>query len=497
MSASVMRVRHRPGVHFSASRNWLNDPNGLVWYDGEYHLFFQHNPEGIGWGNMSWGHAVSQDLVTWTELPLALEHTPTEHVFSGSVVVDHANTSGLGRPGAPAMVALYTVHHPVTGQQAQALAWSTDRGRTWTRYAANPVLDIGATAFRDPKVFWYDPGACWVMAVALAEDHVIRFYGSSDLTSWTPLSDFTCPGSDDGLWECPDLFELPVDGDWRRSRWVLVFSVDGKDTHGWSGTLYVVGSFDGTRFTPDDPGKAPVRLDAGADCYAAVSFTDAPDGERVLLGWMNNWAYAAHTPATDFRGAMTFPRSVSLSEVAGELRLLQRPVAVPDSCRETAYSHRGPLPPGITRLPEDAGGEVLEIRLVLDPGTARRAGLHVHVGAEERTVVGYDAAARSVYVDRTRSGDVGFAPTFPAVHHALLEPGSDGRVRLTVIVDRSSVEVFCGSGEQVITDQVFPSDDSTRVALFAEGGRAAVVDLTVTRLSGPRLTAGTHPRDHQ
>ncbi len=486
MSASVTRVRHRPGVHFSASRNWLNDPNGLVWYDGEYHLFFQHNPDGIGWGNMSWGHAVSPDLVTWTELPLALEHTATEHVFSGSVVVDHANTSGLGRLGEPPMVALYTAHHPVTGRQAQALAWSWDRGRTWTRYAGNPVLDIGATAFRDPKVFWYAAGAHWVMSVALAEDHIIRFYRSHDLITWTPLSDFTCPGSDeDGLWECPDLFELPVEEEPGRRRWVLVFSVDGKDTHGWSGTLYVIGSFDGTRFTPDHPGRAPVRLDEGADCYAAVSFTDAPGGERVLVGWMNNWAYAGHTPATDFRGAMTFPRSVSLSEVAGELRLVQRPVAIPDSRRDTSYAQRDALiPPGITPLPVDVGGEVLEIRLALEPASAHRAGLHVHVGAGERTVVGYDATARSIYVDRTRSGDVGFAPTFAAMHEAPLEPGPDGRVGMTVIVDRSSVEVFGGSGEQVITDQVFPSDDSIGVALFAEGGTAVVAELTVTRLVG-------------
>lgn len=271
---------YRPEIHFSPRQNWVNDPNGPVWYEGEYHLFFQYNPEGDQWGNMSWGHAVSTDLVSWEERPVALRFTDDEHVFSGSVVVDHGNTSGLGSADRPAMVAVYTSADPRTGRQAQSLAWSADAGETWTRYEGNPVLDIGSTEFRDPKVFWYADGGYWVMAVAMSVDRRIRFYRSPDLREWSYLSDFGPAHATGGVWEMPDLFELPVDGDPSRTRWVLVVNLNPGGVAGGSGAQYFVGDFDGTTFRPD-------RL---------VSEAEPPPG-TVLAGFEDG-AYPAGWTAT-------------------------------------------------------------------------------------------------------------------------------------------------------------------------------------------------------
>jgi fructan beta-fructosidase len=473
----------RPAFHFAPALNWMNDPNGLVWYDGEYHLFFQYNPLGSDWGNMSWGHAVSSDLWHWEELPIALRFTDTEHVFSGSVVVDHANASGLGAAGRPAMVAVYT-SHAVGGKpvQAQSLAYSLDRGRTWERYAGNPVLDVGATDFRDPKVFWYDEGGHWVMVVALASDRVIQLYRSDDLLSWEHLSDFGPTGAVSHVWECPDLFPLPVDGDLSRSRWVLLVSVQGGAPAGGSGMQYFVGDFDGRTFSADvSAGAEPTWVDHGADYYAAVSFADTPDGSRLVLGWMSNWQYAHEVPAADHRGTMAVPRAYGLRDVEGGLRLVQHPVLPrrPPSYVEASRA----LDPGVHALPREARGRHLDIEIALDPGISDSCGLVVRQGDGEGTVVGYDATTHELFVDRTASGDVAFSPAFPAVHRAPLRL-RDGEVTLRVVLDSTSVEVFGADGEVVLTDQVFPAPDSDGVALFAAGGPARLRSLRVTHLAG-------------
>lgn len=481
----------RPGFHFSPRENWMNDPNGLVWYDGEFHLFYQYNPERPDWGNMSWGHAVSPDLVRWTHLPIALEFTGTEYVFSGSVVVDHVNTSGLGRDGAPPMVALYTNYDPATKRQAQAVAWSNDRGITWQRHPDNPVLDIGSTDFRDPKVFWYEPGAYWVMVVALSVNQVIRFYRSDDLLSWTQLSEYSSPGWTDGAnWECPDLFELPVeDGG---SSWVLVLSIGPGGTGTWLGTTYVLGHFDGTSFIAD-PAHPDLRpLDHGADYYAAVSFSDAPAGQRILMAWMNNWAYAGDIPTQEFRGAMAVPRSITLRTTEVGTQLIQKPLVLQDSGRGPSWSVSDhDLQPGTTTVPLDGCGDQLLIRAEFAPENAERVGLHVRVGDGERTVVGYDVTTGTVYVDRRHSGQTDFHPDFATVHTAPLTP-RNGRVSLTVLVDRASVEVFGNDGEAAITDQIFPRPDSTGVELYVEGGSARAVYITVDRLTSVDQPADEH-----
>ncbi|MFD5946957.1 GH32 C-terminal domain-containing protein [Streptomyces collinus] len=245
---------YRPQFHFTPEKNWMNDPNGLVYYKGEYHLFYQHNPNGNSWGDMSWGHAVSKDLVHWEELPLALSHDDEEMVFSGSAVVDWNNTTGFGTKKNPPMVAIYTSAYKDGGKQAQSLAYSTDHGRTWTKYQGNPVIDIGSRNFRDPKVQWYAPTKSWLMTVSLSEEHKVQFYSSKNLKDWSLLSEFGPTGATGGVWECPDLFPLAVDGDKKNIKWVLVVNLNPGGIAGGSGSQYFIGDFDGKKFTAEDKG---------------------------------------------------------------------------------------------------------------------------------------------------------------------------------------------------------------------------------------------------
>jgi fructan beta-fructosidase len=462
----------RPRDHFTPRRGWMNDPNGLVVHDGEHHLFFQHWPDGIVHGPMSWGHAVSEDLLDWTELPIALAATDTEHVWSGSVVHDAGNTSGLGRDGAGPLVALWTCFDPVSGLQRQSLSWSLDRGRTWTPYAANPVLDVGSTAFRDPKVFRHDDA--WWMVLVLADDRTVELYHSADLIGWEHVSSFGPEGAVEGLWECPDLVRVPVegkDGPSDDAAWVLLVSVVDGAPAGGSGMQYFVGELTETGFVATQPAR---WLDHGADFYAGVSYADAPGPEPVVQAWMSNWQYAVAVPALDFRGAMSLARRLSLRRRDGELTLVQRPVVRP---APAAYELRDQPLQGELVLPVEA--RTCRVVLDVDPGGAGRVGLHVRVGDAERTTVWVEPATGTVGLDRRTSGEVDFHAGFAAEHTAPL-PAGDGPLRLEVVVDVSSVEVFAGDGEVVLTDQVFPDPASTGLVLYADGGtallRAAVVE---------------------
>lgn len=475
---ATYRERYRPQVHFTPPVNWMNDPNGLVHYDGEYHLFYQYNPFGDRWGHMSWGHAVSRDLVHWEHLPVALTEEDGVMIFSGSAVVDWTNTSGFGDDEHPPLVAIYTGHRPADHNQSQHIAYSTDRGRTWTKYAGNPVIDIGARHFRDPKVFWHAPAQRWIMVLALAEDRKVRIYGSPDLKEWTHLSDFGPAGATSGQWECPDLFELPVGGEPGETRWVLQVDLNPGGRVGGSGGQYFIGRFDGTRFTPE---TTETRwLDWGADFYATMSWSDIPrqDGRRIWLAWMNNWQYAQEIPTSPWRSAQSLPRTVTLRRFDDGIRLVQRPVQELERLRggRRTLGPR-PIPDGTTPLDgEGIAGATLEILAELDTGSAAEVGLKVRTGDGEETTVGVDARAGRVFIDRTRSGVVEFHDAFAARHSGPLGV-EGGRVRLHVFVDASSVEVFAGSGETVLTDRIFPSPESDGVALYAEGGTARLVSL--------------------
>ncbi|MFJ4202919.1 GH32 C-terminal domain-containing protein [Streptomyces sviceus] len=808
---------YRPQFHYTPQKNWMNDPNGLVYYQGEYHLFYQYNPNGNDWGDMSWGHAVSKDLVHWKELPLALSHDDKEMVFSGSAVVDKDNTTGFGTKKNPAMVAVYTSLDKSTGTQAQALAYSTDRGRTWTKYQGNPVIDIGSKDFRDPKVQWYAPTKSWLMTVSLSAEHKVRFYSSKNLKDWDLLSEFGPAGATGGVWECPDLFPLAVDGNPKKIKWVLVVNINPGGITGGSGAQYFVGDFDGKKFTADDKGgytppagtvvqdfegtgfdswtttgtafgeapaagaldgqgavtgydgkglansfhggdsatgtltsqsftvespylnfkvgggnhphqdgtvlergatpegtvladfeggtyggwtatgaafgtapaggtlpgqqevtgwlgdglvnsflngdattgtltspeftldrdyvdfligggrhpagsdhptamellvdgqvvrsatgsdaealnwaawdvrdlagkKARIRIvddntggwghlnvdhvvlsdtraepvsretsvnllvdgevvrsatgsdsetldwasfdlrpyagrqariqivdnntggwghimadrfttatapaksvvqradwaDYGKDYYAAVSWEDAPGGERYMIGWMNDWEYGGSVPTSPWRGAQSVPRRMALRTVDGRVRLTSEPVTGLASLREGDAATASGVTVTSTSQPligPKAQGGALDIEATFSLRDADRFGLQVRTGAGgEETVIGYDTTTQELYVDRTRSGATDFSSAFPGVQRAPLK-ALDGKVRLRILVDQSSVEVFGGSGEAVITDQIFPHPDSQGVRVFAENGSVKLDRARVWHLGSYR-----------
>ena len=474
----------RPQFHFTPAANWTNDPNGLVYHDGEWHIFYQYNPFGDVWGHMSWGHAVSKDLFRWKHLPVALPEVGEVMVYSGSAVVDRLNTSGFGRDGKPPLIAIYTSRTET--DQTQSIAYSNDRGRTWTRYEGNPVLDVEDPAFRDPKVFWHEGTQRWVMAVVLANQRKVSFYGSPDLKQWTHLSDFGPEGAHPVTnWECPDLFELPVEGEPGRSKWIL--QVDSGMGHPWtgSGCQYFVGEFDGVRFLNDNPPETALWLDWGRDFYAAQSYSDVPaeDGRRIVIGWISNWMYAREKPTSPWRGAQSVPRALQLKRFSEGLRLAQQPVREIESLRGEPFLLSDlPIEEANRRI-ASAGfsGDTLEMQAEIEIGTARDVGFRVLQGGDEETLVGFTASPAEVYVDRSESGRVDFHETFAGRHSARLHP-SDGRVNLRILVDRSVVEVFAGDGRVAITDRVFPKPTSTGLSLYAEGGEARVARLRAWRI---------------
>ena len=371
--------------HFTPPRNWTNDPNGLVFYKGEYHLFYQFNPFGTKWGHMTWGHAVSPDLVHWQDLPSALKEENGIMMFSGSAVVDQHNSSGLCQSASrdrSCMIAIYTGH--TATRQTQNIAYSNDRGRTWTKYRGNPVIDLGLKDFRDPKVLWYEQQKKWVMATALSDQHKIRFFESMDLVHWKALSDFGPQGATGGVWECPDLFPLRV-AESGEIKWVLVVNINPGGAAGGSGTQYFVGSFDGTAFHNDNPPAQELWMDYGKDYYAAVSFFGHPAGDsrRIMIGWFSNWQYANDTPESDWRGAMAFPREILLKKTNAGVRVAQRPVKELNELRNAAKSWAIAehsitiMEANEILMREQVRGKVLRIEIELVLGTARSAGVAV------------------------------------------------------------------------------------------------------------------------
>ncbi|OFI37036.1 glycosyl hydrolase family 32 [Arthrobacter sp. SW1] len=495
-------------MHYTARDTWLNDPNGLVFHGGLYHLFYQNNPHGNVWGNMSWGHATSRDLLHWTEHLVAIPCDATEDVFSGSVVVDHGNTSGFGTAEAPALVAVYTSFFKAgthADTQAQSLAYSTDAGMTWHKYEGNPVLTRHSANFRDPKVFRYqgEQGDYWVMAAVEAQEQKVLFYRSEDLKSWEFLSDFGPANADAGEWECPDLFPLPVDGDPDTIHWVLIVNVNPGAVAGGSGGQYFVGEFDGVRFVPDagslaapggvsavaDPEEAAAALrdclwlDWGRDCYASVSFSEVPDGRRIIVGWMNNWDYANQLPTAPWRSSMTLARELGLTTAGGSVRLVQRPVL--GELSGDAFERRDvELRDSNIRLPDAVPGSAHVIEAEILPGDAGRIAFRLLGSSDggEGTILSYEPAGGLLTLDRRHSGNTAFNPKFASAESAPLVL-EDGVLKLQIVVDQCSVEVFAQGGAVVISDLVFPSGGSQEFLLSVEGGTATIRKLTVSTLA--------------
>jgi len=456
----------RPQFHFSPRKNWTNDPNGLVWFDGDYHLFFQYNPFGSVWGHMSWGHAVSRDLIHWRELPVALPEEDGIMIFTGSTVVDERNTTGFCTAGKPCMVAVYTGHTPAhDGQpslQTQNLAFSNDRGRTWTKYAGNPVLDLNRSEFRDPAVFWSSASAQWIMAVSLPDLHQVRFYGSPDLKTWDHLSDFGPAGTTAGEWECPGIFELPVDGDTRNTRWVLKIGLNPGGVQGGSGEQYFIGRFNGKTFINDNPDSLSLWTDYGKDCYCALTFNNLPASQApTMLGWMNNWQYAANVPTEPWRGQMTVPRELTLKTFPEGIRLVQKPVQAIGQLRGKPV-----------RQIKDLRTRSFEIEAAMDMKGNGEAGWKLTSTDGSYTAIGYDSARQEVFVDRTHSGLVGFSERFPARTTApLLSAGSS--ITFRVLVDRNSIEVFVADGRIALTNLIFPESAPAAFNFYSSGNATA------------------------
>ncbi|HXB69901.1 MAG TPA: glycoside hydrolase family 32 protein [Candidatus Acidoferrales bacterium] len=486
---------YRPQYHFSPRAHWTNDPNGLVFFDGEYHLFYQYNPFGDVWGHMSWGHAVSRDLMHWQELGVALPEENGVMIFTGSTVVDTRNTSGFCAAAKPCMVAVYTGHTPPTPArptlQTQNLAYSNDHGRTWTKFSGNPVLNLNLPDFRDPHVFWVGDARRWVMAVALPNDHKVLFYGSPDLKAWERLSEFGPAGATGGQWECPTLTEVPVADGPRQTRppqtrprethWVLKVGLNPGGLQGGSGEQYFVGSFDGRRFTNDNPPSTTLWTDYGKDCYCALTFNGMQPGELpIMLGWMSNWQYAAKVPTEPWRGQMTIPRRLQLTRLPEGLRLQQEPIEAIQQLRGGHFAWRGQDVAELNRALNAKGRwSSFELRSTASPGAAGEVAWRLLAGDGKYVTVGY--ANGELYVDRTHSGATDFSRDFPTRTSAPLAVGN-APLELTVLVDRSAVEVFAQGGKVAMTNLVYPPAAARGMEFSASGVKAGRIGVDVWEL---------------
>ena len=469
LQSQVYNEQYRPQVHFSPRHNWTNDPNGLVYFEGEYHLFFQYNPFGDQWGHMSWGHAVSRDLLHWHELSVAIPENQDGMIFTGSVVVDRNNSSGFCAAGKPCLVAVYTVHAQAANgvRQTQNIAYSRDRGRTWTRYAKNPVLDLQLADFRDPSVSWNDEARRWIMAVSLPKEHKIRFYASADLKAWTLLSDFGPDGDVAGDWECPDLLRIPSSaGSGKSSIWALKVGLNPGAPQGGSGEQYFLGNFDGTRFTASKEPGAHGWTNYGKDDYCAISFNGlAKTEEPVLLGWMNNWEYASKLPTSPWRGQMSLPRRLSFVRNGTGLALRQEPVTA---------ALRGAVRELPERVPVGTSGEQhgssiaapYELQLKFSGSEAEPFGVRLYSDETHWTEIGFDTKKSVFYIDRTKSEGIS-APGFAARTEAPLAQGRPYNLYdLRLIVDRSSIEAYAQDGTIAMTDLIFPLSEKSAMQIF-------------------------------
>ncbi|WP_336785181.1 glycoside hydrolase family 32 protein [Paenibacillus sp. MMO-177] len=481
MITQIMNQRYRPQFHFTPQTNWMNDPNGMVFFEGEYHLFYQYHPNGTTWGPMHWGHAISSDLVHWEHMPIAMKPDHNGFIFSGSIVVDWKDSSGFFG-GQPGLVALFTQadQYPDSDRprQRQSLAYSSDKGRSWTMYENNPVLaNEEHTDFRDPKVFWYEQMQHWVMVLAAGDR--VQFYTSYDLKSWTFASEFGMEeGSHEGVWECPDLIELPIEGTEGQCKWVLILSIgDHPDFEEGSRTQYFIGEFDGTSFINDNNSDSILWLDHGRDNYAGVTWSDVqrPDQAKLFIGWMSNWKYANLTPTQEWRSAMTLPRELRLRSTPYGNRVVQQPVPELLVLREQGQNLQWQ---GITIRPGDnllAGlkGERYELICEIEVGNIEEIGFNLRASDTEKTVVGYRTAEKRLFVNRCEAGESGFHHQFACNHDVQLEP-IEGRIHLHLFVDHSSIEIFANDGEVVITDQIFPDPSSVGLELYSRGGEAII-----------------------
>ena len=433
------REKFRPAYHHTPQYGWMNDPNGMFYKDGEWHLYYQYNPYGSLWENMTWGHSVSKDLVHWEALPLAIEADALGTIFSGSCVVDKDNTAGFGKN---AVIAFYT---SAGEAQTQSMAYSTDGGRTFNKYEKNPVVTFNAPDFRDPKVFWYDGTNRWIMMLAVGQE--MQIWSSANLKDWQKESSFGSEyGNHGGVWECPDLLKI-------EDKWVLICNINPGGPFGGSATQYFVGDFDGHKFTCESMPKVTKWLDYGKDHYATVSFSNAPDGRTVVLAWMSNWQYANQVPTRQFRSANSIARDLGLFKDGEETYVSVIP------SKET-LAMRGKT----IKNPTDACEIVVDVKGSMELILSNTKG--------EQVVMKYDAQKQTFAMNRKQSGDISFSEAFPIETTA---PTHGALKQLRLFIDHSSIEAFASDGKMAMTNLVFPNEPYN--ALKVKGGKATIYEI--------------------
>ena len=462
VAQKIYHEMYRPQVHFSPKENWINDPNGMVYYKGIYHLFFQYYPDSTVWGPMHWGHATSKDLVYWHQEPVALYPDSLGYIFSGSAVVDKNNTSGFGSNGKPALVAIYTNHDPA-GEKAgkknfqnQSIAYSLDEGKTWTKYMNNPVIaNPGIRDFRDPKVMWYEPGKKWVMT--LATNDRVTFYSSLDLKKWNKESEFgQNAGAHGGGWECPDLFTLDDNG---KKNWVLIANLNPGGPNKGSGTQYFVGEFNGSKFTPFS--TKTKWLDYGPDDYAGITWSNTKN-RKIFLGWMSNWLYANVVPTDKWRNAMTIPRELKLKHIKNDIVVTSLPVSELNSIQEKPLVKENITITKSLDVIRKIKTDIFPSRLNLSINKLKNFSIILSNDIGEEVVIGYDKKDNKYYIDRIKSGKTDFQKDFAAKHTAP-RLTNDQSLSMSLIIDASSVELFADNGLTVMTEIFFPNQPYNQV----------------------------------
>ena len=505
---------YRPSYHFTPLYGWMNDPNGMVYKDGEYHLYFQYNPYGSKWGNMHWGHAVSKDLIHWQHLDPAIARDPVGHIFSGSSVIDKKNTAGYGKD---AIIAIYT-NNSTNHDEVQCMAYSTDNGRTFTKYEGNPVLTPfdGLKDFRDPKVFWYEKGKCWYMIVSA--DKEMRLYKSKNLKKWDYVSAFgEGMGQQPCQYECPDFFQLPVNGDKKNMKWVMIMNINPGCMFGGSATEYFVGDFDGKTFTCQDPQESK-WLDYGKDHYATVTFSNT--GDRVLaMTWMSNWQYANLTPFKQNRGANGLPRELKLYEKNGKYYVQEGPAPEVLALRKVSHDLGDETVDGSKDIKGAAANMegAFEIEADVTPNENGIAGIEISNNKRERTMIYFDMKKGRIVTDRTESGltdfgkksvphdielawdkqreaqaklparevnSINYKNDFALATWAPLNLCEDGKktYHVDIFVDKSSIELFVDGGRIAMTNLVFPVAPYENVKLYTKGGKAEFKNMKIHKL---------------
>ena len=435
--------KHRPVYHHTPQYGWMNDPNGMFYKDGVWHLCYQFNPYGSQWENMTWGHSTSTDLVHWKAEPTAITPDALGTIFSGCCVVDKNNTAGFGND---AVIAFYT---SAGARQMQSMAYSTDGGKTFTKYENNPVITSNVPDFRDPHVFWNAEAGFWNMILAAGQQ--MSIYSSKDLKEWKHESDFGAEyGNHGGVWECPDLMKMKVRGT-DKEKWMLICNINPGGPFGGSATQYFIGEFDGHKFTCEDEPSETKWMDYGKDHYATITFDNAPEGRHVGIAWMSNWQYANQVPTKQYRSANSIARDFGLFEYNGETYCSVSPVKEMDAVRGQRIS---------------SPSETCEIVVQLK-GDAQ---LTLRNSKGEKVVITYDAVEQTIDFDRRRSGDVSFSEAFPCI---VTSPTYGQAKTLRIFVDRCSIEMFEGDGKMSMTNLVFPSEPYNK--LIVKGKAKATI----------------------